>query len=143
MKLLSFLLFIWMGLAQIIPASQRKQPFPPENRLMRNLLARQTQQLSLNVIEEVFSNPDASCQEKIKFIECYLGKIKEFVFTSSKLVVEEANSITPKMRTDFVQLRRQLSRAQEEMTRIKKIFDDLEWLQNFLKELNQDTGVPY
>ena len=134
MKLLSFLLFIWMGLAQIIPASQRKQPFPPENRLMRNLLARQTQQLSLNVIEEVFSNPDASCQEKIKFIECYLGKIKEFVFTSSKLAVDEAYSITPKMRTDFVQLRRQLSRAQDEMTRIKKIFADMNWIQAFLRE---------
>ena len=101
---------------------------------MRNLLSQQRQQLSLNVIKEVFSNPDASCQEKIKFIECYLGKIKEFVFTSSKLAVDEAYSITPKMRTDFVQLSRQLSRAQDEMTRIKKIFADMNWIQAFLRE---------
>ena len=94
------------------------------------------------MIEEVFSNPDASCQEKIKFIECYLGKIKEFVFTSSKLVVEEANSITPKMRTDLVQLRRQLSKAQDEMTRIKKIFADVDWMQNFFMRLDaNDTSI--
>ena len=86
----------------------------------------------------MFSNPDADCQEKIKFIECYLGKIKEFVFTSSKMAVDDANSITPKMRTDFVQLRRQLSRAQDEMTRIKKIFADLDWLQDYFKQLAED-----
>lgn len=41
--------------------------------------------MSLTAIEDVFSNPDADCQEKIEFVECYLGKIKEFVFTSSQL----------------------------------------------------------
>ena len=90
----------------------------------------------------MFSNPDADCQEKIKFIECYLGKIKEFVFTSSRLVVDEVNSLTPKMRTDFVQLRRQLERAQDEMTRIKKIFADVDWMQNFFMRLDaNDTSI--
>ena len=95
---------------------------------MRNLLSKERDDLSLSVIEDVFANSDADCQEKIKFIECYLGKIKEFVFTSSKLVVDDANSITPTMRTEYVRLRRQLSRAQDEMTLIKKIFSDLNWM---------------
>ena len=107
---------------------------------MRNLLSKERDDLSLSVIEDVFSNPDADCQEKIKFIECYLGKIKEFIFTSSKLVIDDANSITPKMRTDFLQLRRQLNRAQDEMTRIKKTFADLEWLQNFFTKLENDDS---
>ena len=91
------------------------------------------------MIEEVFSNPDADCQEKIKFIECYLGKIKEFVFTSSRLVTNEVNSLTPKMRTDFVRLRRQLERAQDEMTRIKKIFADMDFIQDFFRRLDIDS----
>ena len=95
---------------------------------MRNLLSKERDDLSLSVIEDVFANSDADCQEKIKFIECYLGKIKEFVFTSSKLVIDDANSITPTMRTEYVRLRRQLSRAQDEMTLIKKIFSDLNWM---------------
>ena len=141
-QILSFMLFLWIGLSQIISVKEKKQPFPQENRLLRNLLSEEREELSLSVIDDVFSNPDASCQEKIKFIECYLGKIKEFIFTSSRLVVNEVNSLTPKMRTDFVRLRRQLERAQDEMTRIKKIFADLDWMQNFFMRLDtNDTSI--
>ena len=93
------------------------------------------------MIDDVFSNPDADCQEKIKFIECYLGKIKEFVFTSSKLVVDEVNSLTPKMRTDFVRLRRQLERAQDEMARIKKTFGELDWMQTFFQDIEKEGHI--
>ena len=39
--------------------------------------------MSMKLIQDVFSHPEHSCEYKIRYMDCYLGKLETFIYRSS------------------------------------------------------------
>ena len=77
-----FFITICYGNVEVIQGSE-VNPFPDLETLNNIILNRNREKLAEKAINDIY-DADASCEEKYKYVNCFMGKLNAFIYVANK-----------------------------------------------------------
>lgn len=84
MKIILLSLLVALSSCQATVIEERPSPFLPNATLHKMILDPNRVELAKGLIDQIFSDGNLECQEKINFINCYMAKFRALIFSVNR-----------------------------------------------------------